>query len=139
MHGSGPIGAVLETLGRLDMGAERSGWLVTVASCLAVIAVGGIAARVARRLQRSSTPELIVLLDRSAAFYSRWPEHRLADAPAADVAAEAARCRRIVELLRATGNDPDRSGAIDGLRAWITLLGNVIDASADTRSGPAYA
>jgi hypothetical protein len=120
-----------------------SGWAFTIASLLTLVAAGA-AVRTARRLARRSTPELIVLLNQSAAFYSRWPDHRLASAPRAELLAETARCRRIVELLEsrapaaADGGGATR-GAVDGLRVWIALLGKRIDGRAELPAGPAYA
>ncbi|KAA0102369.1 hypothetical protein CIW49_03425 [Mycolicibacterium sp. P1-18] len=116
------------------------GWVFTVASLLALLAAG-VAVRTGRRLLRRSTPELVVLLNESAAFYSRWPEDRLWAAPSAELAAEVARCRRVVELLEsrhvaATGAS---RGAVDGLNAWIALLGKRIDKPVNLPSGAAYA
>jgi hypothetical protein len=116
-------------------GAGVGGWLVTLASVLALV----VAVRAARRLTRRSTPELIVLLNQSAAFYRRWPEDRLAGAPRTELVAEAARCRRIVELLQTRPSTAVNGGAIAGLQAWIMLLGRRIDQCIDLPSGPAYA
>jgi hypothetical protein len=147
------IGQILRTVvPRLDVGGDVPSpgvggigeWVVTLTSVLAVLAVGGAAARVARRLARRSTPELIVLLNQSAEFYSRWPEHRLAGAPRGDVLLEAARCGRIIELLvaqdgPAPGGGPATRGPIDGLRAWVALLHSRIAEHVDAAAGPAYA
>lgn len=134
-----PTGEVLAdfaaSLGRGGAAHAAGGWLVTVASVLAVV----VAARVARRLTRRSTPELLVLLDQSAAFYGRWPEDRLGGAPRAELITEAARCRRIVELLQSRPSDAVTGGVLTGLQAWITLLGRRIEQYADLPSGPAYA
>jgi hypothetical protein len=123
-------------------GADR--WVLVLGSLMALFAVGGVAGRTARRLMRRSTPELVVLLDRSAAFYGRWPEDRLESAPRSELVAEAARCRRIVALLETsmpTGADrrSAQSGPIDGLEAWIALLANRIDGRRSASTGPAYA
>lgn len=122
-----------------------TGWCVLVlVSLLALAGVGGVAGRVARQLARRSTPELIVLLNESAAFYGRWPEDRLASVPRAELVAEAARCQRIIELLErreAAGVDggPASRGPIDGLRVWVALLRQRIERPDDTPSGVAYA
>jgi hypothetical protein len=96
------------------------GWILTVASLLAVVAAG----RVAGRLTRGSAPELTVLLNQSAAFYRRWPQPHNSSAPATELMVEAARCQRIIQLLEAADLDggPAARGPIDGLRTWITLL-----------------
>ena len=139
-----PIGEVLgdlaASLGRGGGVSSPStgGWVVTVVSVLALIAAG-FAVRTARRLVRRSTPELLVLLNQSAAFYGRWPEDRLASAPRAELATEAARCRRIVELLESTVADAASHGPIDGLKSWIMVLGRHIEQGATLPSGPAYA
>jgi hypothetical protein len=132
--------------GRADHSALGGvGWLaLTLASLLALFAIGGAASRLARRPGWKATPELIVLLNQSAAFYGRWPEDRLASAPRDDVVLEAARCRRIVELLeRRTAPEIDRgpaeNGPIAGLQAWITLLSKRIDGRPDVPSEFAYA
>lgn len=120
-------------------------WVVAVASLLALFAVGGVAGRMADRLARRSTPELVVLLNQSAAFYGHWPEDRLAIAPRGELEAEAARCRRIVALLerQAAGTTTPRGsaqrGPIDGLTTWITLLSNRIEARDVAPAGPSYA
>ncbi|BDX33504.1 hypothetical protein TUM20985_40510 [Mycobacterium antarcticum] len=119
-------------------------WFVTLASLLAVLAVGGLAARVASRLTKRSAPELIVLLDQSAKFYSRWPEDRLASAPPAEVMIEAARCRRIIDLLESRSGpaivvEPATTGPVDGLRAWVALLHRRIAEQRAVPSGSAYA
>jgi hypothetical protein len=131
-----PAGQILNAVvARLDTGGEASPsgigglgeWVLMLTSLLALLAAGGVAARVARRLTRRSTPELIVLLNQSAAFYGRWPDDRLANAPRDELMIETARCRRIIELLESPssaavdGGSPTR-GAIAGLRAWTTLL-----------------
>ena len=120
------------------------GWLLTVLSMVALLAAGGIAARMAQRLIRRSVPELTVLCNQSAAFYARWPEDRLAAAPRDELRAEAARCRRIVEVLegRPAASNVDAStlsGSVAGLRTWITLLGKRIENVADAPAGPSYA
>ena len=119
-------------------------WVVTVTSLLAVFAVGGAAVRVARRLERRSVPELVLLLDQSAAFYGRWPEDRLAAAPHRELMLEASRCRRIIELLESQGGlalkgSPANRGPIDGLQAWVALLHSRMTRPADVPGGPAYA
>ncbi|MET0703859.1 MAG: hypothetical protein ABWY93_29800 [Mycobacterium sp.] len=124
--------------------ADVDGWLVTLTSLLVLLAVGGVAARVASRLTRRSTPELIVLLNQSAAFYRRWPEDRQHSAPPEELRTEAHRCQRIIELLErraSTGSDRTLAtrGPIDGLHAWIALLNSHIEARGDVPSGPAYA
>jgi hypothetical protein len=133
---SAPVGQILSAIiARLDAGGEASPseiagigeWALMLTSLLALLAAGGVAARVARRLTRRSAPELIVLLNQSAAFYGRWPEHRLANAPDAELLTETARCRRIIELLESRGaaavdGGSATHGAIAGLRAWTTLL-----------------
>lgn len=132
-----------EGLGDLVAGLGRGGWMVAVASLLTILTAGA-AVRLARRLARRSTPELVVLLDQSAAFYRRWPEHRLSTAPRAELLTEAARCRRIVALLQsrapagASGGGAHR-GAVDGLLVWIAVLAKRIDEGADLPAGPAYA
>jgi hypothetical protein len=119
-------------------------WLLTLASLIVLLAVGRAAAKVLRQLTRKSTPELIVLLNQSAAFYSRWPEDQHVNAPHAELLAEASRCRRIVELLErraATELDsgPASRGPIDGLHAWIAVLQRQIHLRDDAPSGTAYA
>jgi hypothetical protein len=123
-------------------GVDR--WFLTVTSLLALFAVGGAAAKLSRQLVRRSTPELIVLLNQSAAFYGRWPEDQHVHAPSVELVAEANRCRRIIELLEhrsATGidNSPASRGPIDGLRAWIMVLSRQIQLREDVPSGTAYA
>lgn len=120
------------------------GWVLTLTSALALVVVGRFAARLARRLVSRSTPELIVLLDQSAAFYGRWPEGRLTSAPRGELMAEAARCRRTIELLEsrgATATDwgPATRGPVDGLRAWITLLHKQIEERVNTPPGLSHA
>ncbi|CAN5390332.1 hypothetical protein BH09ACT8_BH09ACT8_45280 [soil metagenome] len=141
------VGEVLSAVAaRVSAGADAShsasgdgykGWILTVASLLVVVAAG----RVAGRLSRRSVPELTVLLNQSAAFYRRWPEHRHADAPATELMAEAARCQRIIQLLEAADPEsgPAARGPIDGLHAWITLLHKHINPRDAAPSGPAYA
>jgi hypothetical protein len=119
-------------------------WILVLASLMALLAVGGVAGWVARHFVRRSTPELLVLLDRSAAFYGRWPEDRLERAPRSELVVEAARCRRIIELLerRTPLGDvdmPAEEGPMIGLRAWIALLSARIDGRLDVPSGSAYA
>ena len=81
-----PIGQILSASWRASTRAARVPvgdrpvsveWVLTLTSLVALLAAGGVAARVARRLMRRSTPELVVLLNQSAAFYGRWPEDRL--------------------------------------------------------------
>jgi hypothetical protein len=145
-----PMGEVLSDIAAsLSRGGVSSsgtggvgGWVFTVASVLALIAAG-FAVRTARRLTRRSAPELIVLLNQSAAFYSRWPEDRLSSAPRAELVSEAARCRRIVELLEShpsvAADGGASRGAIDGLKMWIALLCKRIEQQANMPSGAAYA
>jgi hypothetical protein len=139
-----------ELLGSIAVRVGHSGpggidrWFLTVTSLLALFAVGGAAARLSRRLIRRSIPELTVLLNQSAAFYGRWPEDQHANAPSAELVAEASRCRRIVELLErrsATGidNGPASRGPIDGLHAWISVLSGQIQLREDVPSGTSYA
>ena len=111
-------------------------WILTVASLLVVVAAG----RVAGRVTRTSAPELTVLLNQSAAFYRRWPEHQ-DNAPAIELMTEAARCQRIIQLLEATDLDsgPASRGPVDGLHAWIAVLHKQIHTRDAARSGPAYA
>lgn len=121
-------------------GVGAGGWVFTVASILAFLAAG-VAMRTGRRLLRRSTPELVVLLNQSAAFYSRWPEDRLASVPDVELVDEIARCRRVVELLEtrqgaATGA---LRGVVDGQQEWIVLLGKRIDQPASLPSGAAFA
>jgi hypothetical protein len=118
-------------------GDGYKGWILTLVSLLVVVAAG----RVAGRFTPRSTPELAALLNQSAAFYRRWPEHRHADAPATELMAEAARCQRIIQLLEAADLDtgPASRGPIDGLHAWITLLHKQISTHDPATSGPAYA
>jgi hypothetical protein len=119
---------------------QRSALLL--ASLLALLAAGGVAGRVAHRMTRRRTPELIVLLDQSATFYARWPEDCLAGAPREELVSEAARCRRIVDLLEGSGatiGRPAHRGPIDGLRAWISLLDRGIATQDGVPTGPAYA
>ena len=142
------LGAVVP---RLGVGGEMSpsgiggvgNWVVTLSSLLAVFVVGGTAAKVASRLMRRSTPELILLLDQSAQFYSRWPEDRLAGAPRAELMVEAARCRRIIDLLESprvpsADRGPAACGPIDGLRAWVALLHSRIAEQLDAPARPAF-
>ncbi|MET0455388.1 MAG: hypothetical protein ABW137_26410 [Mycobacterium sp.] len=121
-----------------------SGWFLTALSVLALLAVGGIATRVATRLVDGSTSELTILLNGSATFYARWPEYRLAAAPRGELVAEAARCRRIIELLERrstvpTQDVPTLSGCVDGLRSWVALLSSRIASTADAPTGASYA
>lgn len=120
------------------------GWVLTLVSVLALLAVGGAAAHFAQRWVSRSTPELTVLLNQSAAFYSRCPEDQLASVPRGELVAEAARCQRIIKLLEcraAAGIDsgPASRGPIDGLQAWIALLRMRIAGCADAPAGTAYA
>jgi|SRR5689334_13767208 len=116
------------------------GWVFTVASVLALLAAG-VAVRTGRRLLCRSTPELVVLLNESAAFYRRWPQDRLWAAPDAERARELARCRRIVELLESRpGAAAGASrGVVDGLQAWIAVLAKRIERPSDVPTGTAYA
>jgi hypothetical protein len=120
------VGEVLSVVAaRFDSGGDR--WIITLCSLIALVAVGGVAARLSRRLMRSSSPELIVLLNQSAEFYRCWPEHRRANVPSAELVAEANRCQRIIELLEqrlsaAAADSPAARGPIDGLHEWIRLL-----------------
>jgi hypothetical protein len=119
-------------------------WVVTFSSLLAVLAVGGAAVRVARRLDRRSVPELVLLLDQSVEFYSRWPEDRLAGAPHRELVLEASRCRRIIELLELQSGagaegGPATRGPIEGLQAWAALLHSRITQPLNAPAGPAYA
>jgi hypothetical protein len=136
--------------GRAAYSAEPLGlgdadwWVLALVSLLALLAAGGAAGWLARRLARRARPELVVLLDESAAFYGRWPEDRLSGAPRGELVAEAARCRRIIELLErrrtpGTAEGPEETGPMDGLRAWIALVSKRIDGSLEVRSGTAYA
>jgi hypothetical protein len=143
-----PVGQILSAVvARLDTGGEASPsgiggigwWALMLTSLLALLAAGGVAARVARRLTHRSTPELIVLLNQSAAFYGRWPEDRLANAPRGELMNETARCRRIIELLesrRAAAVDDGSAtrGAVAGLRAWTTLLYERLEGHLDAPS-----
>ena len=137
------VGEVLSAAAaRLDSGGDR--WIIALCSLVALVAVGGVAARLSRRLMRSSSPELIVLLNQSAEFYRCWPEHRRANVPSAELVAEANRCQRIIELLelRAAAGIESRaalSGPINGLNAWKTLLCRQIQVRAEAPSGTAYA
>src|ERR1700712_1704077 len=149
MQSSVPMSEVLSdiaaSLGRGGVSSPATGglggWIVTIASVLALLAAG-TALQTARRLTRRSAPELIVLLNQSATFYSRWPEDRLSIAPRAELANEAARCRRIVELLElrpsAAADGGASRGAIDGMKAWIAVLGKRIEQQVDLPSGSAY-
>jgi hypothetical protein len=152
MRPSAPFGEVLNAVAaRFGDGGEVSspgagglgGWAATVASLLAVVLVGNVAARLARRLMRNSTPELIVLLDQSAAFYSRWPEDRLASVPRGELMIEAARCARIIELLETPAavveGSGSSSGAVGGLRTWIAVLHRQIEDGVVVPAGPAFA
>lgn len=119
-------------------------WVLALASLVALLALGGAARGTAQRLMRRSTPELVVLLDQSAAFYGRWAEDELASVPRSELQIEAARCRRIVVLLegRAAADlheGPAERGPIAGLQVWITLLGNKIASHDGIPTGPAYA
>ena len=148
MQPSAPVGQILSAIvARLDAGGETppsgiggSGeWVVMLTSLLALFAAGGAAAWVARRLTRTSTPELIVLLNQSAAFYRLWPEDRLANAPRGELMTETARCRRIIELLEssnaaAVDGGSETRGAVAGLRAWTTLLYERIEDHLDAPS-----
>ena len=146
------IGEVLRAVvARVDLGSHGSSigavatgraehWFLAAASVLAVLAAGSATARVMRRLTAGTVPELIVLLDESAAFYRRWPEDRLDDAPRQGLVDEMARCRRIVELLATPcrDGDPALQGPVDGLRAWMTLLDSRIERLPCRPSGAAY-
>ena len=145
------VGQIVDAVApRLGGGGEMSpgvggvgNWVVTLSSLIAVLVVGGTAAKVASRLMRRSTPELVLLLDQSAQFYSRWPEDRLAGAPRAELMIEAARCRRIINLLESKAMpSADRGlatrGPIDGLRAWVALLHNRIAEQLNASDRPAF-
>jgi hypothetical protein len=149
MQPSTPTGEVISALAaRFGAGGEVAphgtgaigGWLLALASALVLLVVGAFAARLARRLVSRSAPELIVLLDQSAAFYSRWPEDRLTSAPRGELMAEAARCRRTIELLESrgatvTGWGPATRGPVSGLKAWIALLQKQIGERVNTPPG----
>ncbi|TPG36705.1 hypothetical protein [Mycolicibacterium hodleri] len=146
------VGQILGAVApRLDVGGEMSpsgvggigNWVVTLSSLLAVLVLGGTAAKVAGHLMRRSTPELILLLNQSAQFYSRWPEDRLAGTPRVELMVEAARCRRIIDLLESQhGPSADRGpatrGPIDGMRTWAALLHSRIGEQLDASSRPAF-
>jgi len=149
VHSPVPIGPILSAVvARFDAGGDGApsgiggvgGWVLTLTSLVALLAAGGAAARVARRLMRRSTPELVVLLNQSAAFYVRWPEDRLDGVPDGELMAETARCRRIIELLESrrlgsVGGGPATRGAVDGVRAWTSLLCKRIEDRLETPSG----
>ncbi|MDP9165129.1 MAG: hypothetical protein M3O32_03560 [Actinomycetota bacterium] len=153
MQSSAPTGEVLSALvARFGAGSDvaphgaggSGGWVVTLAAALGLIVVGSVAARLARRLVDRSTPELVNLLNQSATFYGRWPEDRLQTAPGSELAAEAARCRRTIELLEShgpagTGRNLAMRGPVDGLNAWITLLHKHIANRVDTSPGLSHA
>jgi hypothetical protein len=124
-----------------SVAGDTDGWIVTLTSVLVVLAAGGVAARVLRRLTRTSEPELVVLLNQSAAFFSRWPDGQDAGAPPDELRAEAGRCQRIIDLLelRADGGLAGR-GPIAGLHAWIALLQSQLQSrGATTPAGPVHA
>ncbi|MCV7229027.1 hypothetical protein [Mycolicibacterium komossense] len=145
-------GQVLSAIAARVTGADAShpaagdgyrGWILTLTSLLVVFAVGSAASRMARQLDRTLPSELTLLLNGSAAFYRRWPEHRQAGAPVGELMAEATRCQRIIELLEqreAAGivGGPAARGPIDGLNAWIALLHKQINARDVAPAGPAY-
>jgi hypothetical protein len=153
MQSSTPAGEAISALAaRFGAGTDVApqwaggigGWVVAIASALALLVVGSFAARVARRLTHRSTPELIVLLDQSALFYSRWPEDRLASAPRDELMAEEARCRRTIELLECRGATvtdwgPATRGPVNGLKAWIALLQKQIGERVNTTPGFSHA
>lgn len=106
---------------------SASGWLLTCISFVTVFALGAGLAYAARRLLTKRSAELDVLMNQSAAFYSRWPEQQLSAAPRSEMMAEADRSQRIVDLLqrRAVTSKADSrylQGPIAGVKAWITLL-----------------
>jgi hypothetical protein len=107
--------------------SPAGGWLFTVFSVLLAVFIGTGGAHLVRRRWRRVTPELTMLLDESAAFYSRWPEDHLARAPRRERAIETARCQRIIELLQArtAADGSDWRGPIEGLRAWLRVLRTV--------------
>lgn len=142
MRASVCVGDVVSAIAA-RVGADGSS-VVNLLSLVALLAVGGAAAHMARRLISRSTPELAVLLDQSAAFYARWPEDRLANAPRAELVAEATRTGRIMHLLQqqsATRGDdgPASRGPLDGLQAWIAVLGKRIEQAAEQPAGASYA
>jgi hypothetical protein len=153
MQPSTPAGEVFSALiARFGAGSDVTpqapggigGWVVTLASALVLVVVGRFAARMARRLVSRSTPELIVLLDQSAAFYGRWPEDRLTSAPRGELLAEAARCGRTIELLESrvaavTGWGPAIRGPVDGLKAWVVLLHKQLEERVSTPPGLSHA
>jgi hypothetical protein len=136
-----PMGEILDDIvAGVTRGGGVSTWVLTIVSLLTLFAAGA-AIRLVSRLTRRATPELIVLLNQSAAFYGRWPEDRLPYAPRAELVTEAARCRRIVELLESRSSSDGSGatrGAIDGLQSWISLLAKRIDDHAVAPAGPAF-
>jgi hypothetical protein len=153
MQSSTPAGEVITALAaRFGAGGDVApqgtggfgGWVLALASALVLLVVGSFAARLARHVASRSVPELIVLLDQSAAFYSRWPEDRLASAPRGELMAEAARCGRTIELLESrgatvTGWGPAARGPVNGLKAWIALLQKQIGERVNTPPGLSHA
>jgi hypothetical protein len=127
-----------------SVAGDAEAWIVTLTSVLVVLAAGGAAARVVRRLTRRREPELVALLNQSAAFFGRWPGGRDAGAPPEELRAEAGRCQRIIELLERRGapgidGGPGARGPIDGLHAWIALLHSQLQSVDSTPSGVTYA
>ena len=112
------------------------GWLGTCISFLALFALGaGVAYAVRRFLRKRPTAELDALMNQSAAFYGRWPEPQLSDAPHNEMMAEANRCQRLIDLLqrRAAASKAESEyllGAIAGVQAWLALLHEVMDVPA---------
>jgi hypothetical protein len=152
MQRSMPAGSVFSDLAaRFGAGGDVTpqatggvgGWVLTLVSALALVVVGRFAARVSHQLASRSTPELIVLLNRSAAFYGRWPED-LANVPRGELMAEAARCQRTIELLESRGNTvigwgPASRGPVDGLKSWLVLLHKQIEEQVSAPSGLSHA
>lgn len=151
------VGEVVRAVAaRVDFGSDGSStgvaaigrvdhWFFAAASVLALLGVSSATVRVVRRLARGSVPELMVLLEESAAFYRCWPEDRLDAAPRERLVAEVARCLRIVELLESPCRDreaalrePTLQGPVVGLRSWIALLLSRIDGHSHRPSGAAY-
>lgn len=81
--------------------------LVVIAVIALLIVLGG---KYAPQLSASSDAKTALLLTHSSAFWARWPYDRLAAAPYAELAAEAARCELMVAGLRAAMRPP-RIGA----------------------------
>ena len=91
-------------------------------SVVGVMLVGGVAiiaviallivlmGKYAPQLSASNDAKTALLLTHSSAFWARWPYDRLASAPYAELAAEAARCELMVAGLRAATR-PARIGS----------------------------